>query len=97
MDAASNQINAATGAERALPASMTGDSTDTPIPVWPEGVLAVLAGLTLLVIGLRHRTWLQRKGQEAQRAISEFQNQGGLDELTQVAQHASELLKGSKG
>jgi hypothetical protein len=72
------------------------DSTDTPIPVWPEGVVAVAAGIALLVIGLRHRTWLQRKGREAQRALAEFQRQGGLDELGQVARQAAELVKGSK-
>jgi hypothetical protein len=72
------------------------DSTDTPIPVWPEGVVAVIAGIALLVIGLRHRTWLQRRGGEVQRAVAEFQRQGGLDELTQVAQHAAELVRGGK-
>jgi len=71
------------------------DPTDRPIPVWPEGVLAVVAGVTLLVIGLRHRVYLQRKVQEAQRAVEEFQRQGGLDDLTQVAKQAGEFLKSS--
>lgn len=91
MDATNSEIGSAADA---LTPRTARDSTDRPIPVWPEGVAAVLAGITLLVIGLRHRTWLQRKGMEAQRAVSEFQKHGGLDELTQVAQHASDLLKG---
>ena len=74
--------------------AVTRDGTDKPIPIWPEGILAALAGITLLVIGLRHRTWIQRKSREVQRAVSEFQRQGGLEELTQVAQHAAELVKG---
>jgi len=71
------------------------DSTDIPIPLWPEGVLAVLAGVTLLVIGLRHRTYIQRKVTEAQSALDEFQRQGGLDDIRQVTLQASEFLKGS--
>lgn len=72
------------------------DSTDRPIPLWPEGVVAVVAGVALLVIGLRHRTWIQRKATEAQRAVEEFQKQGGLDDLTHMAQQASQLLKGNE-
>ena len=94
MSATSNEI---TPASSAGASRFGGTSTDAPIPIWPEGVVALLAGLTLLVIGLRHRTWIQKKSGEVQRAVSEFQRQGGLDELTQVAQHAAELLKGSKG
>src|SRR2546426_281304 len=71
------------------------DPTDRPIPVWPEGVLALAAGITLLVIGLRHRMYLQRKGQELQRAVEEFQRHGGMEDLTQVARQAGELLKGA--
>jgi hypothetical protein len=72
-------------------------SSDSPVPLWPEGVLAVVAGVTLLVIALRHRTFLQRKVNEAQRALEEFQRQGGLDDLTHVARQASEFLKGAGG
>jgi len=71
------------------------DPTDRPIPLWPEGVLALAAGVTLLIIGLRHRTWLQRKADEGQRMVAEFQRQGGLEDLTQVARQAGELLKGA--
>lgn len=97
MDSTQNQIGTTSGVDTTVTPTVSTDPTDQPIPLFPEGVLAVLAGVTLLVIGLRHRTWLQRKGQEVQRAVSEFQKQGGLDELTQVAQHASELLKSSRG
>ena len=72
-------------------------SSDRPIPIWPEGVLAVAAGITLLVIALRHRVYLQRKVSEVQRALEEFQRQGGLDELTHVARQASEMLNGGEG
>lgn len=96
MEVTPNQLGTTSGVDATL-TPVPRDSTDRPIPVWPEGVLALLAGATLLVIGLRHRTWLQRKGQEVQSAVQEFQKQGGLDELTQVAQHAAELLKGAKG
>ena len=51
--------------------------------------------ITLLVIGLRHRVYLQRKARELQRAVEEFQKQGGLEDLTQVARQAGELLKGA--
>jgi hypothetical protein len=70
------------------------DSTDRPIPLWPEGVVALVAGIALLVVGLRHRVYLQRKGKEVQHLVNEFQRQGGLDELKQMAQQASEFLKG---
>src|SRR5690348_10604230 len=73
------------------------DSTDRPIPLWPEGMVAVVAGIALIVIGLKHRTWIQRKAGEAQRAVEEFQKQGGLDDLTQMAKQAGQLLKGSDG
>lgn len=95
MEATPSQMGDTSGVD-ATPA-LPRDSTDRPIPVWPEGVLAVVAAATLLVIGLRHRTWLQRKGREVQAAVQEFQKQGGLEDLTQVAQHAADLLKGGKG
>jgi hypothetical protein len=75
--------------------SRTGDPTDTPIPLWPEGVLAVLASAVLVAIGLRHRVFLQRKATEVQRAVEEFQRQGGIEDLTQVARQASEFLQGA--
>src|SRR5689334_8820353 len=78
-----------------VPAGTSTDPTDRPIPIWPEGVLALAAGLTLLVIGLRHRVYLQRKGQELQRAVDEFQRHGGMEDLTHVARQAGELLKGA--
>ena len=71
------------------------DPTDRPIPLWPEGMLVVAAGITLLVIGLRHRAWIQRKADEGQRMVAEFQRQGGLEDLTQVARQAADLFKGS--
>ena len=70
-------------------------STDRPIPLWPEGALAIVASMTLLVIGLRHRAYLQRKAREIQRAVEEFQKQGGLDELTEAARQAADILKGA--
>jgi hypothetical protein len=78
-----------------IPVPVRTDPTDRPIPLWPEGVLVAAAGITLLIIGLRHRTWLQRKADEAQRMVAEFQRQGGLEDLTQVARQAGELLKGA--
>ncbi len=77
-------------------ASTAVEATDRPIAVWPEGVLAVVAGVTLVVIGLRHRVWIQRKVRDAQRVVEEFQRQGGVDELVQVARQASDLIKGDK-
>jgi cytoskeletal protein RodZ len=74
---------------RALP-----DPTDRPIPIWPEGVLAAAACVTLAVICFRHRTWLQRKVEEGQRALAEFQRHGGVEDLTQVAKQAADFLKG---
>jgi hypothetical protein len=71
------------------------DPTDRPIPIWPEGVLAVAAGVTLAVIAFRHRTWIQRRMTEAQRAVEEFQRQGGIEDLTQVARQAADMLRGS--
>jgi hypothetical protein len=68
---------------------------DTPIPLWPEGVIAIIAGLTLVLIGVRHRFYLQRKAREIQRAVDEFQRQGGVEELSHVAQQAAELFKGA--
>ena len=70
---------------------------EQPIPLWPEGVLAVVAGITLLVIGLRHRVYLQRKAQELQRAVEEFQRQGGMEDLSHVAKQAGDFLKGTTG
>lgn len=94
MDVTPNDLGATSRIERS---NYSDDPTDRPIPVWPEGVVAVVATLALIVIGLKHRTWLQKKGREVQSAVQEFQKHGGLTELTEVAQHASELLKGSKG
>ena len=76
-------------------AASRSDPTDRPVPVWPEGVLAIAACATLLVIALRHRTWIQRKVTEAQRVVEEFQRQGGVEDLTQVARQAAEMLRGS--
>jgi hypothetical protein len=70
------------------------DPTDRPIPLWPEGALVVAAGVALLVIGLRHRAWIQRKVDEGQRMVAEFQRQGGMDDLSQVARQAADLFKG---
>ena len=81
-------------ASRGAPAGTPADPTDRPIPLWPEGLLAAAAGATLLWIGLRHRAFLQRKAREAQRMVDEFQRQGGLDELAQVARQAREFLRG---
>ncbi len=85
--------NGTSGNTTSLPRST--DRTDQPIPIWPEGVIAAVAGAALLVIGLRHRTWLQRKAMDAQRAVEEFQRHGGLEDLTQVARQAQEFLKGA--
>jgi hypothetical protein len=84
------------GVTAVTPASSTTvDSTDRPIPLWPEGVLVVASALTLVVIGLRHRAYLQRKVTETQRCLEEFQRQGGLDDLQQVVNQASTFLKGT--
>jgi len=74
---------------RALP-----DPTDRPIPLWPEGVVVLAAGIALTLIALRHRKWLQRKVDEGQRMVAEFQRHGGVDDLTQMAKQAAEFLKG---
>jgi hypothetical protein len=79
-------------AAHAVPSS--DHPANQPIALWPEGVLLVAAGATLLLIGLRHRYYLQRKFDELRRAADEFQRQGGFDDLQQVARQASELLKG---
>jgi len=78
-----------------IPVPVRIDPTDRPIPLWPEGVLVAAAAVTLLIVGLRHRTWIQRKVDEGQRMVAEFQRQGGLEDLTQVARQAGELLKGA--
>lgn len=78
-----------------IPVPVRTDPTDRPIPLWPEGVLVAAAAVTLVIIGLRHRTWIQRKVDEGQRMAAEFQRQGGLEDLTQVARQAGELLKGA--
>ena len=76
-------------------ASPVRDATDTPIPLWPEGVIALCAGLALLMIAVRHRVYLQRKVAQGQRMADEFQRQGGMEEVQQVARQAMELLRGS--
>ena len=81
---------------RTTPESARVDPTDRPIPLWPEGVLAVAAGITLAVIAFRHRTWIQRRVTEAQRAVDEFQRQGGMEELKGVARQAAEMLRGDR-
>jgi hypothetical protein len=81
-------------AAAATPVAAVTDPTDRPIPLWPEGVLVLAAGVTLLIVGLRHRVWIQKKVNECQRAVDEFQRHGGLDELTQVARQAGEMLRG---
>jgi hypothetical protein len=97
----SDTVNEAAGAVTAgeaasLPAPAARASTaEQPIPLWPEGVLAVAACVTLLVIGLRHRIYLQRKAREIQRAVEEFQRQGGVEDLTHVARQAADFLKGA--
>lgn len=88
--ASSGQVGADT-----IPVPVRTDPTDRPIPLWPEGALVATAAVTLLIIGLRHRTWIQRKVDEGQRMVAEFQRQGGLEDLTQVARQAGELLKGA--
>ncbi|MBM3458261.1 MAG: hypothetical protein FJX77_06990 [Armatimonadetes bacterium] len=67
--------------------------SEQPPSVWPEGVLLVLAAATVGIIAFRHRVWVQRKVTEAQKLVTEFQQQGGLDELTKVAQQAVDFLK----
>jgi len=76
-------------------AIVAGDPTDRPLAFWPEGVLVAAAAITLLVIALRHRTYLERKAREVQAAVDEFQRQGGIDDITQVAKQATEFLKGT--
>lgn len=73
------------------------DTTDKPIPVWPDGVVAVAAIAVLAYVGIRHRTWITRKVGECQRAVDEFQRQGGADELGQLAKTAVDFFKGAKG
>jgi hypothetical protein len=73
------------------------DPTDKPIPVWPDGVVAVAAIAVLAYVCVRHRTWITRKVGECQRAVDEFQRQGGAEELGQLAKTAVEFFKGAKG
>src|SRR4051794_778361 len=89
---ASSALDAAPSENTAL--GTTTHPTDRPIPLWPEGVLMVAAGIVLIAVGLKHRVFLQRKYQELKRAADEFQRQGGLEDLAQVAKQAQELLKG---
>lgn len=90
------QSRAASASSGDAAARPLGHPANRPIPLWPEGMLAVTAVITLVVIGVRHRFWLQKKAAEAQRAVEEFQRHGGLDELTQMARQASDFLKGSQ-
>src|SRR5687768_11647448 len=76
-------------------AIVSSDPTDRPIGLFPEGVIAAVAGIALLIIALRHRTYLERKAREIQSAFEEFQRQGGVEDLTQVAKQASEFIKGT--
>lgn len=89
-------MNGGSTASSARPAKPV-DNTDRPVPLWPEGVVAAVAGIALLVIGLRHRTYLERKAKEAQRAVEEFQRHGGMEDLTQVAKQAVEYFRGATG
>lgn len=73
------------------------DPTDKPIPVWPDGVILFGAIVTALCIGLRHRAFLEKKFHSTRRAFDEFKAHGGVDEVTQIAQSASELLRGAMG
>jgi hypothetical protein len=73
------------------------DPTNEPIEIWPEGVVAIAAIAILAYVGIRHRTWIQRKCGECQRAVDEFQRQGGAEELGQLAKTAVDFFKGAKG
>lgn len=91
----SGSQDAASGGESlSVPSTSLLDPAERPIELWPEGILAAVAGITLLVIGYRHRLFLQRKAQEAQRVVDEFQRQGGVDEIKTIARQAAEFLKG---
>jgi len=97
MSQADDPTSSPVAAEPSAPLTAAAPNpADTPIPLWPEGVLALLAGGILLVIGFRHRIYLHRKYQEVKRAADEFQRQGGVDDLSQVARQVTELLKPSQ-
>ena len=67
--------------------------TDRPMPLWPEGFVAIGALAALVFVGLRHRVWLQRKFNEAKRAADEFQKHGGTEEISQLARMAGDFFK----
>jgi hypothetical protein len=71
------------------------DPTDQPIPIWPEGALALAAGIVLAAIAFRHRKYIGRKALDVQRMAQEFQRQGGIDDLQAIARQATELFKGA--
>ncbi len=73
------------------------DTSDEPIGIWPEGVVAIAAIAVQAYVGIRHRTWITRKVGECQRAVDEFQRQGGAEELGQLAKTAVDFFKGAKG
>lgn len=66
---------------------------DSPIPLWPDGVIAAAAGAVLLAVAYRHRRFLGRRVREAERAIREFQRRGGLDEVRNLCRQLGELAR----
>jgi hypothetical protein len=89
------QVEAAVAVPQSGGTPVATSTAEQPISFWPEGALAIAAGVTLLVIGLRHRIYLQRKYTEIRRAVDEFQRQGGFDDLQQVARQAQDLIRGN--
>ncbi len=66
---------------------------DRPIPLWPEGVVALAAGAALIYIGLRHRVWIQKRVADAQRAVETFQEGGAIEDIRVLAKRATDFLQ----
>jgi hypothetical protein len=81
----------------ATPPAAARKASDQPIPVWPDGVLAMLAAGTLLAIAYRHRGYLERQCNAARRAVEEFQRHGGIDDLTAVTRQVADFARGVLG
>ncbi len=84
-------------APRAVPETpvptTASEPTDRPIPLWPEGVVALAAGAALICIGLRHRVWIQKKLADAQRAVETFQEGGAIEDIRVLAKRATDFLQ----
>lgn len=85
-------VAASPAAVDAPPRSVTPSRADQPISLWPEGVVAGIALITIGLVAYQHRRYLRRKYLEAKRLLDEFQKHGGLEELQVLARRAGDLF-----